>query len=63
MVGMILLGWIRNAFLIGVMVAWQATNNKKYLEAAPKWAVQNRWRPGLQSRLADDHCAGQGYTE
>ena len=50
-------------FFIGVMAIWQASNDKKYLEAALKWAEMNRWLPGPHPRLADDHCAGQIYTE
>ena len=56
-------GWIRSVFFVGVMAAWQMTRDKKYLEAALKWAEQNRWLPGPRGRLADDHCAGQVYTE
>jgi unsaturated rhamnogalacturonyl hydrolase len=56
-------GWIRSVFFAGVMAAWQATNDKKYLEAALKWAEANRWLPGPRPRLADDHCVGQIYTE
>jgi rhamnogalacturonyl hydrolase YesR len=56
-------GWIRSVFFIGVMAAWQATQDKKILEAALKWGEANRWLPGPEPRLADDHCAGQVYTE
>lgn len=35
-------GWIRSVFLIGVMAAWQATNDKKYREVVLKWAEANR---------------------
>ncbi len=56
-------GWIRSVFYTGVMAAWQATRDKKYLEVALKWAEANRWLPGPRPRLADEHCAGQIYTE
>ena len=56
-------GWSRSAFFAGVMAAWQATGEKKYLNAALKWAEENHWQPGPRPRLADDHCAGQIYTE
>jgi unsaturated rhamnogalacturonyl hydrolase len=56
-------GWIRSVFHTGVMAVWQATHDKKYLEAAMKWAEANCWLPGPRTRLADDHCAGQIYTE
>ncbi len=36
-------GWIRSVFLIGVMAARQATEDKKYREVALKWAeAKNR---------------------
>jgi rhamnogalacturonyl hydrolase YesR len=35
-------GWIRSVFLIGVMAARQATEDKKYREVALKWAEANR---------------------
>ena len=56
-------GWIRSVFFIGVMAAWHATGENKFLEAALKWAEKNNWLPGPHPRLADDHCAGQIYTE
>jgi unsaturated rhamnogalacturonyl hydrolase len=56
-------GWIRSAFYAGVMAAWQATGEEKYLEAAFNWSEQNSWQPGPRPRMADDHCAGQIYTE
>ncbi len=56
-------GWIRSVFFCGVMAVWQATGDQKYLEATLKWAEANRWLPGPRPRLADDHCAGQIYTE
>ena len=55
--------WIRSVFFSGVMAAWQVTNDKSYLEEALKWAEENDWLPGPHPRLADDHCAGQVYTE
>ena len=56
-------GWIRSVFFCGVMAIWQVTDDKKYLEAALKWAEENDWLPGPHPRLADDHCVGQIYTE
>jgi unsaturated rhamnogalacturonyl hydrolase len=56
-------GWIRSAFYVGDMAAGQATGEKEYLNAALKWAEGNHWQPGPRPRMADDHCAGQIYTE
>ena len=56
-------GWIRSVFFIGVMAIWQVTDDIKYLEAALNWSEDNDWLPGPHPRLADDHCAGQIYTE
>jgi rhamnogalacturonyl hydrolase YesR len=56
-------GWIRSVFFIGVMAFWKSTNDQRYLKAALKWAEENDWLPGSHPRLADDHCAGQIYTE
>jgi len=56
-------GWIRSVFFIGVMAFWKSTNDQQYLKAASKWAEENAWIPGPHPRLADDHCAGQTYTE
>ena len=56
-------GWIRSAFFTGVMAAFRATGDRKYLEAARAWGGRNGWRPGSSSRHADDHCCGQTYLE
>jgi rhamnogalacturonyl hydrolase YesR len=56
-------GWIRSVFFIGVMAFWKSTNDPQYLRAALNWAEENDWLPGPRPRLADDHCAGQIYTE
>lgn len=56
-------GWIRSVFFIGVMAFWKSTGDQQYLKAALKWAEANHWLPGPHPRLADDHCAGQIYTE
>lgn len=56
-------GWIRSVFFIGVMAFWKSTGDQQYLKAALNWAEENDWLPGPHPRLADDHCAGQIYTE
>ena len=56
-------GWIRSVFFIGLMAIWRSTGDPQYLKAVLNWAEENDWLPGPCSRLADDHCAGQIYTE
>lgn len=56
-------GWIRGTFFTGVLAAYHATLDDDYLQAASKWAEENRWLPGPRARHADDHCVGQVYTE
>ena len=55
--------WIRSVFFIGVMAFWKSTSDPQYLKVALNWAEENDWLPGPHPRLADDHCAGQIYTE
>jgi unsaturated rhamnogalacturonyl hydrolase len=55
--------WIRGTFFIGVMDAYNATEDDDYLEAVSKWAENNHWQPGPRTRYADDHCVGQVYAE
>lgn len=54
--------WVRGAFFSGVMAAYEATRNPKYLDAAVKFAERNEWKPGPRPRHADDHCVAQTYA-
>jgi rhamnogalacturonyl hydrolase YesR len=59
-------GWIRAAFYTGVMALYETTQDEKYLQAAMKWAEEAKWQPEPREknwRHADDHAAGQTYTE
>ncbi len=58
-------GWIRGAFLTGLMAAWRATEDDKYYDAAVEFGQKNDWKLGtsLPEHHADDHCVGQMYTE
>lgn len=56
-------GWVRGAFLTGVMEAYRATNDSAYLDFARANAVGNGWQPGARVRHADDHIVGQTYLE
>lgn len=54
--------WVRGAFFAGVMAAFEATGDPKYLEAAREISERNRWQPGPRPRHADDHCIAQTYV-
>jgi rhamnogalacturonyl hydrolase YesR len=54
--------WVRGAFFSGVMAAYEATRNPKYLDAAMEISKRNEWKPGPRRRHADDHCIAQTYA-
>ncbi|MCW8985650.1 MAG: glycoside hydrolase family 88 protein [Thermoanaerobaculales bacterium] len=54
--------WVRGAFFSGVMAAYEATGNPKYLNAAKEISERNGWKPGPRPRHADDHCIAQTYA-
>lgn len=56
-------GWIRGAFYTGVMAAYRATGNEKFLKEALEWASKNEWKLGPRMRHADDHVVGQTYLQ
>jgi len=56
-------GWIRGAFLTGLMATWRATGDARYYHAAVGLSEANGWRLGKRLRHADDHCVGQTYAE
>jgi rhamnogalacturonyl hydrolase YesR len=56
-------GWIRGAFYTGVMAAYRATGDQKYLDAATHWSEQANWSPVTRKKRADDQCCGQTYLE
>jgi rhamnogalacturonyl hydrolase YesR len=68
--------WIRAAFYTGVMATYDATADRKYLEAARKWsAEEGHWRvmggsttqpatrPAKGRRFGDHQAIGQTYAE
>lgn len=55
--------WVRGAFFAGVMAAYEATGNQKYLDAAVEISERNAWQPGPRPRHADDHCIAQTYVK
>jgi len=55
--------WARAAFYTGIMSAYRATGDKRYLEQAVKWASERHWKLGDRPRHADDQALGQTYLE
>jgi len=55
--------WARAAFYAGIMSAYRATGDKKYLEQATRWANERQWKLGERPRHADDHALAQTYLE
>lgn len=55
--------WARGAFYSGVMRAYQATKNDKYLNGATKWSESIGWKRANRLRHADDHTRGQAFLE
>ncbi|MEJ7739829.1 MAG: glycoside hydrolase family 88 protein [Chitinophagaceae bacterium] len=55
--------WARGAFYSGVMRAYKATKNEKYLNGAMKWSDAIGWQRANRLRHADDHTRGQTFLE
>jgi rhamnogalacturonyl hydrolase YesR len=55
--------WVRGAFFTGVMAAWRATGEPKYLDAAIDISERNVWKPGPRPRHGDEFCIAQTYAE
>jgi unsaturated rhamnogalacturonyl hydrolase len=55
--------WARAAFYTGIMSAYRATGDKRYLQQAMLWANSRQWKLGDRPRHADDHAPGQTYLE
>ncbi len=55
--------WARAAFYTGIMAAYRATGDNKYLQQALQWAASREWKLGERPRHADDQAAGQTYLE
>jgi rhamnogalacturonyl hydrolase YesR len=58
-------GWVRASLYTGVLAAYRATGEVRYLDAALKWAdAEAKWAPwGTDQRFADNLCCGQVFTE
>lgn len=55
--------WARGAFYSGVMRAYKATKNEKYLNGAIAWSESVGWKRANRLRHADDHTRGQTFLE
>ncbi len=54
--------WVRGAFFAGVMAAFEAIGDPRYLAAAREISERNGWQPGPRPRHADDYCIAQTYA-
>lgn len=55
--------WTNGAFYAGVSAAYQATGNKKYLDAMMEMGQKNEWKPGPRLLHADDYAICQTYVD
>lgn len=56
-------GWIRGVFYTGVMAAYRATEQERFLDSAYVWGQKNRWQLGHRIKHADEHVVGQTYAD
>ncbi|MCZ6507519.1 MAG: glycoside hydrolase family 88 protein [Acidobacteria bacterium] len=56
-------GWPNAAFYAGLMAAYRATDEPRYLEAMTEVGEENLWRPGERYGHADDHAIAQTYLD
>jgi len=54
-------GWVPASFYIGMITAYEATQDKYYLKRTQKWAKKNNYELGPRLRHADDHACGSVY--
>lgn len=55
--------WTNGALYAGVSAAYEATNNKVYLDAMMKMGETNRWKTGPRLQHADDIAICQTYVD
>ncbi len=57
--------WTRAVYYEGLMAMHTIDPNKKYYDYAVQWGESHKWglRSGVQTRHADNHCAGQTYID
>lgn len=57
--------WTRAVYYEGLMALYEVDAQKKYYDYAVEWANSHEWgfRDGIQTRNADNQCAGQTYLQ
>ena len=59
--------WVRAVFYTGLLAAYRATNDAKYLTATQSWGQTNAWRLGTDSgaspRWADNQACVQTFAD
>lgn len=57
--------WTRGVYYEGLMAMYEVDKNKAYYDYAVRWGESHHWglRSGVQTRHADNHCAGQTYID
>lgn len=57
--------WTRAVYYEGLMALMQIDKSETYYNYAVQWADAHKWsfRKGIQTRNADDQCAGQTYID
>jgi unsaturated rhamnogalacturonyl hydrolase len=53
--------WVRAAFQTGLMAAYEALDDRRYLDTLRAWSARSAYRLGPRYYHADDHCVGQTY--
>ncbi|HEV3413989.1 MAG TPA: glycoside hydrolase family 88 protein [Puia sp.] len=57
--------WNRAVYYEGLMALYSIDPDKKYYDYAVEWGMKHQWMPvgGVETRLADDQCAGQTWID
>jgi len=57
--------WTRAVYYEGLMAMYAVDPKKEYYDYAVQWGERHKWglRSGVQTRHADNHCAGQTYID
>ena len=57
--------WTRAVYYEGLMAMYAVDSKKEYYDYAVQWGERHNWglRGGVETRHADNHCAGQTYID
>ncbi|OUJ76313.1 family 88 glycosyl hydrolase [Hymenobacter crusticola] len=57
--------WTRGVYYEGLMALYKTDKQKRYYDYAVEWGEKHKWglRKGIETRNADDQCAGQTYID